>query len=134
MTKFQRNPIWQIEGGSRQLELCKSKILLRCWSHTWQKKTTEKKQNSDTLNPQPTQSFSTPRYPEEPGGILMPCYPEEPGGILHHQAQAPNLLGNTVQQMSKQVACSILTATPGINQHSPLDRSTLHPPKKLNKK
>jgi hypothetical protein len=24
-----------------------------CWSHTWQKKSKKKKQNSETLNPQP---------------------------------------------------------------------------------
>jgi hypothetical protein len=57
-----------IEGGSRQHELCKSKILLRCWSHTWQKKNTKKKQNSDTPNPQPIQSFSTPCDTEKTGG------------------------------------------------------------------
>jgi hypothetical protein len=36
------DPRWQLEGRSRQCELCKSKILLRCWSHTWQKKNTKK--------------------------------------------------------------------------------------------
>jgi hypothetical protein len=72
---------WWLEGGSRQRELHKSKILMRRWSHTWQKKTTKNKQNSDTLSPQPTQSFSTPRYTEKPGGL--PC----------HQMPTPNLLG-----------------------------------------
>jgi hypothetical protein len=47
-----RNPRWQLERGSKQREHCKPKIVLRSWSHTWQKKTAQKKQNSDTLNPQ----------------------------------------------------------------------------------
>jgi hypothetical protein len=55
--------------------------LLRNWSHTWQKKATKKNQNSDTLNPQPVQSFSTPHYAEKTGGLLC-C-----------QRLAPNLLG-----------------------------------------
>jgi hypothetical protein len=65
-------------GESRQCELRKSKILLRHWSYTWQKKTTKKKQNSD---PQPIQSFSMPRYTEKTGRLL------------HSQMLAPNLLG-----------------------------------------
>jgi hypothetical protein len=44
-------------------------------------KITKKKQNSDTLNPQPIQSFSTPHYIEKPGELL------------HCQTPAPNLLG-----------------------------------------
>jgi hypothetical protein len=59
----------------------KKKILLRCWSNTWQKKNTKKKQNSHTPNPQHVQSFSTPRYTEKTGG--MPC--------LH--TPVPNLFG-----------------------------------------
>jgi hypothetical protein len=31
------DPRWQLGCRSRQLELCKSKILLRHWSCTWQK-------------------------------------------------------------------------------------------------
>jgi hypothetical protein len=42
------NPRWQLEGGSRQCELHKSKILLRHWSYTWQKKTPRR---SKTLTP-----------------------------------------------------------------------------------
>jgi hypothetical protein len=75
------DPRWRLEGGSRERELHKSKILLRHWSHTWKKKTTKKKQNSNTLNSQPIQSFSTPHYTEKPG--RLPC----------HQTPAPNLLG-----------------------------------------
>jgi hypothetical protein len=52
-----QDPRWRLEGRSRQCELHKSKILLRCWSHTWQKKTTKKNQNSDTLNPKPIQKL-----------------------------------------------------------------------------
>jgi hypothetical protein len=59
------DPRWRLEGRSRKCELQKSKILLRYWSHTWQKKNTKKNQNSDTLNPQPVQSFSTPCYTEK---------------------------------------------------------------------
>jgi hypothetical protein len=75
------DPGWQLEGGSRQRECHKSEILLRCWSHTWQKKTTKKKQNSDTLHPQPAQNF------------FMSRYTEETGGLPHCQTPAPNLLG-----------------------------------------
>jgi hypothetical protein len=53
--------------------------ILFCWSHTWQKKTQRKKQNSETLNPQAIQSFSTP------------CYTEKAGGLQHHQMLAPKL-------------------------------------------
>jgi hypothetical protein len=74
------DPRWQLEGGRRQCELCKSKILLRCWSYTWQKKAS-KKQNSNTLNPQPVQSFFTPPHTEKTGGLL------------HLQTPAPKLLG-----------------------------------------
>jgi hypothetical protein len=85
------NPRWQLEGGSRQHEFCKSKILLKHWSHTWQKKNTKNKQNSDTSNPQPVQSFS------------MPCYTEKTGWFPSHQTPAPNLLGRhpADQQVSK---------------------------------
>jgi hypothetical protein len=55
--------------------------LLKYWSHTWQKKSTKKNQNFDTLNPQLVQSFSMPRYTEKTGGL--PC----------HQMPAANLLG-----------------------------------------
>jgi hypothetical protein len=44
-------------------------------------KTTKKKKNSDTPNPQPAQSFS------------MPHYTEKSGGLLCHQMPAPNLPG-----------------------------------------
>jgi hypothetical protein len=40
----------------------------------------KKKQNSETLNPQPIKSFSTPHYTEKTGGLQ------------HHQTPAPNLL------------------------------------------
>jgi hypothetical protein len=43
-------------------------------------KTTKNKQNSDTPNSQPAQSFSIPRYTEKPGGLL------------HCQKLTPNLL------------------------------------------
>jgi hypothetical protein len=69
---------WRLEGRSKQHELHKSKILLRCWSHTWQKKTTKNKQKSNTPNPQPAKSFSTP------------CYTEKQG-LPHCQTLAPNL-------------------------------------------
>jgi hypothetical protein len=39
----------------------------------------KKKQNSETLNPQPIKSFSTPHYTEKTGGLQ------------HHQTLAPNL-------------------------------------------
>jgi hypothetical protein len=86
-----RDPRWWLEGGSRQRELHKSKILLRYWSHTWQKKNTKKKQSSDTPNPQPTQSFS------------MPHYTEKPGGLLHHQTPLPNMLGRS-RAIGKQIS------------------------------
>jgi hypothetical protein len=41
-SEWGKDPRWRLEGGSRHGEICKSKIL-RCWSHTWQKKTTKKK-------------------------------------------------------------------------------------------
>jgi hypothetical protein len=31
------DPTWQLECRSRQCELRISKILLRCWTHAWQK-------------------------------------------------------------------------------------------------
>jgi hypothetical protein len=42
-------------------------------------KTTKKKQNSNTPNPQPGPNFCTPRYTEKPGRLLC------------HQTLAPNL-------------------------------------------
>jgi hypothetical protein len=36
--KIIEDPRWQLERGSRQHKLSKSKILQRCWSHTWQEK------------------------------------------------------------------------------------------------
>jgi hypothetical protein len=75
------DPRWQLEGRSRQCEVYKSKILLRHWSHTWQKTNTKKNRNSNTPSPQPTQIFSKPRYTEKTGGLS------------YHQTPAPNLLG-----------------------------------------
>jgi hypothetical protein len=40
--------------------------------HLAEKKNTNKNQNSNILNPQPVQSFSTPRYTEKTGGAPMP--------------------------------------------------------------
>jgi hypothetical protein len=62
------DPRWRLECRRRQHELCKSKILLRCCNHTWQKKSTKKNQNFDTLNHQPVQSFSMPHYTEKQEG------------------------------------------------------------------
>jgi hypothetical protein len=42
-------------------------------------KNKKKKQNSETLNPQPIKSFSTPNYTQKTGGSQ------------HHQMPAPNL-------------------------------------------
>jgi predicted kinase len=78
---FKMDPRWQLDSRNRQHELCKSKILLRHWSHTWQKKSTKKHQNFNTLNSHPVKNFS------------MPHYTEKTGGLLHHQMPAPNLLG-----------------------------------------
>jgi hypothetical protein len=86
-----KDPRWWQEGRSRQCELHKSKILLRHWSHTQQKKTTKKNQNSDTLNPQSVQSFS------------MPCHTEKTGGLPHCQMPAPYLLGRC-RQTGEQVS------------------------------
>jgi hypothetical protein len=79
--KIREDPRWRLECRSREHEIRKSKILLRHWSHNWQKKSTKRNQGFDTLNPQPVQSFS------------MPCYMEKTGGLLCHQMPAPNLLG-----------------------------------------
>jgi hypothetical protein len=46
----------------------RSNRILSCWSHTWQKKKKKKKQNFETLNPQPVKSFSLPCYTEKTGG------------------------------------------------------------------
>jgi hypothetical protein len=86
--------------------------------HLAEKKTTKKKQNSDTLNPQSIQSFPKPRYTEKTGGLP------------HLQTPAPNLLGKcrpTGEQISGMwYSHSILRA----NLHSPLDRLTPAPQKK----
>jgi hypothetical protein len=66
----EEDPRWWLEGGSRQHELCESNILLRHWSHTWQEKTTKKKQNSDTSSSQPIQSFATLSYTKKNEGLL----------------------------------------------------------------
>jgi hypothetical protein len=64
------DPRWQLQCRSKQCELlCKSKILLRYWSHTWQKKSNKRNQGFDTLNPQPVQSFSAPHYTKKTGGF-----------------------------------------------------------------
>jgi hypothetical protein len=63
------DPRWQLECRSRQCELCKSKILLRSWSHTWQKK---KHQEESTL-----------WHPEQAcTRLLHAAYTEKPGGLL----------------------------------------------------
>jgi hypothetical protein len=76
-----------------------------------------------TLNLHPIQSFS------------IPCYTEKTGGLPHCQSPASNLLWRhpAEQQVSKQVAHSIPTGTPGQNHRSPLDRLTPHPAKKKEK-
>jgi hypothetical protein len=79
------------------------------------KKNTKKNKNSTILNLQPIQSFSTPHYTEKIGGLWL------------HKMPAPNLLGRcrpTGEQISNM---HIPTATPGINQNSPLDRRTNAP-------
>jgi hypothetical protein len=53
-------------------------------SHLAKKK--KKKQNSETLNPQPVKCFS------------MPHYTEKTEGLQHHQTQAPTCLGNADKQ------------------------------------
>jgi hypothetical protein len=58
-----------------------------------EKKNTKKKQNFNTLNPQPTQSFS------------MPYYTEKPGVILHRQVPVPNLLGRC-RPTGEQISCT----------------------------
>jgi hypothetical protein len=40
---------WQLEGGSLQHELYKSKIVLRCWSHIWPGKKKKKHQEEAEL-------------------------------------------------------------------------------------
>jgi hypothetical protein len=87
-----------------------------------QKKPTKKKQNTDTPNSQPMQSFS------------MPCYPEKTGGLPDHQLPAPNLLGRgrpTCEQISGMQYPHSLpwdkpAQTPG--------QSDAHPGKKIRKK
>jgi hypothetical protein len=59
--------------------------ILSCWSHTWQKKT-KRRNNSETLNPKPMQSFSTPHYTEKTGGLLP------------HQMLAKTCLGEADKQ------------------------------------
>jgi hypothetical protein len=62
----------------------------------------------------------------------MPHYSEKTGGLPHCQMLVPNLLVRhpADQQVNKEVSRSIPTATPRINQHSPLNRLTSHPQKK----
>jgi hypothetical protein len=98
--------------------LHKSKILLRHWIHTWQKKNHQEEQNSETQIPQLVQSFSMPHYIEKTGGL--PC----------SQMPAPNLLGRCRPTGEQISGMWYSTATPGINQHSPLDRLTSIPQKK----
>jgi hypothetical protein len=83
-----------------------------------EKKTTKKKQNSDTPNPQPTQSFS------------MPHYNKKPGGLPHHQMLAPNLLGRH-RPTGEQISSTWYSYSHSrINQQSPLDRLNFAPQKK----
>jgi hypothetical protein len=42
---------WRLQGGSRQSELHKSKTLLRCWSHTWQKKKKKHQEEAKLWHP-----------------------------------------------------------------------------------
>jgi hypothetical protein len=81
-----------------------------------------KNQNFDTLNLQPSQSFS------------MPHYTERTGGLLSHQSLTPNLLGrNLLEQQVSTKHHMVFHNQPGINQHNTLDRLTLHPAKQTNK-
>jgi hypothetical protein len=70
-------------------------------------KTTKKRQNSDT---QPAYSFPTPKDTEKPAGLLL-C-----------QAPAPDLLGRCRPSGEQKSSTQYPTTTPGIKQHSPLDR------------
>jgi hypothetical protein len=77
--------------------------ILSCWSHTWEKKEKKKKQNSESLNPKPVKSFSTP------------CYTEKTGGLQHRQMQAPSMLGRrrtTGEQISRQTGLDAKGVTP----------------------
>jgi hypothetical protein len=74
--------------------------LLRHWSHTWKKKNTKKNQNFDTLNHQPIQSFSMPRYTEKTGGLL------------HHQMPAPNLLQKHLADQKVSIKCHAVFPQP----------------------
>jgi hypothetical protein len=65
------DPRRRLEGGSRQHEFCKSKIFLRCWRHTWQKKNHQEPKLWHP-NLQPIQSFSMPGYNWENRRAPMP--------------------------------------------------------------
>jgi hypothetical protein len=95
--------------------------LLRHKNHNWQKKTTKKNQNFDTLNTQPIQNFFTPHYTEKMGGLP------------HHQTLTPNLLGRHLadQQVSKK--CHAVFPQPPLDS-KPLDRLIPPPPCKKKRK
>jgi hypothetical protein len=102
--KWKKDPRWQL--GCRQHELHDSKILLRCWSHTWRKWSTKENQNFYTLA---CKNFS------------MACCTERTDELLP-LPPAPNLhMRHLADQTSEpQASCSISPATTGINQPRPL--------------
>jgi hypothetical protein len=100
------DPRWWLEGGSRQDELRKSNILLRCWSHTWQKK--------------PPRRSKTPRpwtpslYKVSPYHVTL----RKQEGFCATRCQFQTCLGEADQQVNKQATRGIPIATPGINQQT----------------
>jgi hypothetical protein len=88
--RFQEDPRWQLDGTSRQHEPHESKILLRCWGHTWQKKKKKTRRiKTDTTNPQPVQN--------SPHHITL--RKQEGSHTARHWLQT--CLGEADQQMSK---------------------------------
>jgi hypothetical protein len=113
------DPRWWLECRSRPRELCKSKILLRCWSHTWREK--KNQEESGFWHPEPPSPYKA-----------SPCHvtPRKQKG-----SHTTRLQLQTSWETSRRPTgelCSISAATPGINQYSPLDRLTPHLDKKTN--
>jgi hypothetical protein len=97
--------------------------LPRHWSHTWQKKkNTKKKQNSNTLNPQPIQNYSTPHQTEKTVGFPR------------HQMPAPNLLGRC-RSTGEQISSTRYSHSyPWNKPAQPSGQTDQWPTKKLNNK
>jgi hypothetical protein len=105
----EEDPRWRLECKSRQHEFYKSKILLRHWSHTWHKKTSQEESKLQHCEPPACTKLLHAMLHWENKRVPMP--PEA--------SSKPAWETFSIPTGEHQLSRGIPTATPGINQHVP---------------